>query len=114
MGENLKNVRIKKVAIELDKVRHLQFDLNAFAEMEEKFGSIEEALNILQKGKLKALRTILWAGLVHEDENLTEAQVGSFIDLTNIQQVAEKLNDAIMSALPNDTEEESDPNLQKK
>jgi len=100
MSKSLKNVKPKIVEIELDRVRHLVFDLNAFAEMEEKLGSIEEALTELAKGRLKSLRTILWSGLLHEDEELTEKQVGSMIGLANLQDVANKLNESISSALP--------------
>lgn len=59
---------IEPVTIELGgKVRRLQFDMNAFAEMEKLYGSIDEAMDSMQKGKLSDIRNILWAGLIHEE-----------------------------------------------
>ena len=41
----------------------------------------------MQQGSVKATRTLLWAGLLHEDENLlTERQLGAMISLTNVGQ----------------------------
>lgn len=100
MSSLLKRVRPKKVKLVLDKPRNLIYDLNAFAELEEEFGSIEEAMKSLEEGKIKSLIAILWAGLVHEDEELTPKQVGSLIGLTDLQDVANALTEAISSALP--------------
>lgn len=51
--------------IELDKPRTLLFDLNAFAELEDKFGSLDQAFQKMQQGSVKATRTLLWAGLLY-------------------------------------------------
>ena len=104
MSGVLKRVRPKRVKLVLDKQRTLVYDLNAFAELEEAFGSIEEAMKALETGKIKSLIAILWAGLVHEDEELTIKQVGSLIGLTDLQEVANALTEAITSALPESTE----------
>ena len=100
MGKNLHKVRPQKVQIVLDKTRTLVYDLNAFAELEEQFGSIEKAMEALEGGKIKAIIAILWAGLVHEDESLTPKMVGSIIGLTDLQEVADALGKAISSAMP--------------
>lgn len=100
MASNLKKIRPEKVQIVLDKTRTLVYDLNAFAELEDQFGSIEEAMRALESGKIKAIIAILWAGLVHEDENLTPKYVGSIIGLGDLQQVADALGKAINTALP--------------
>lgn len=97
---NLKDVRIKAIPIKLDKERHLKFDLNAFAELEEEYGNIEDALKQMEKGSIKALRAILWAGLIHEDENLTPKQVGSLIGLSDLEELAKSLTKAIKGHLP--------------
>ena len=112
MSEKLHKIRPPKVKIMLDKERTLVYDLNAFAELEEIFGSVEKALNALSEGKLKALIAILYAGLVHEDETLTPKKVGSLIGLENLNEVAEAINKAIISALPESDKKEieKDPN----
>lgn len=93
-------VRVKKVPVQLDKERHLVYDMNAFCELEERFGTLQQAMEELQKGSLKAIRTALWAGLVHEDESLTEKQVGAMIGVVDLQDVAKKMAEAIQAALP--------------
>lgn len=73
------------------RLRTIQFDLNAFAELENRYGTIQAALDQLQKGRMHDVRTILWAGLIHDevvlDEitgepisyNITPYQVGGWI-----------------------------------
>ena len=101
MGKSLKAVKIKKVTIELgEKERTLCYDLNAFSAMEEKFDTIENALQALQDGKIKALRFILWAGLTSEDSVLTETEVGKEVGLANLEYVIQKVNEAISDSLP--------------
>ncbi len=58
-----------------------------------------EALN---SGSIAAIRFVLWAGLVHEDENLSEHYVGNQIDLSDLEDLAEKMNKAMMGDLPQD------------
>ena len=41
----LKDIREVHIPIELDKSRTLLFDLNAFAELEDKFGSLDQAFH---------------------------------------------------------------------
>lgn len=96
----INDIRPKSITINLDKERHLKFDLNAFAELEEIYGDFETAMNEMTKGSVKAVRAILWAGLVHEDETLTIKQVGSMIDMSNISYVVEIISKAISEAMP--------------
>jgi hypothetical protein len=116
---NAKDVKLRPVPIQLDKQRHLLFDLNAFAEIEEKFGSIEEAMKALEKGSIKAVRVLLWAGLVHEelDENdepkISVREVGSWVSVGMLEDIAKKLGEAIKEAYPEAEEEKHDPLVQK-
>lgn len=73
------NIRVVKLPVTLDKPRNLIYDLNAMIELEEKYGTQRKAIEAITSKKLKAIRTWLWAGLVHEDEFLTEKQVGSML-----------------------------------
>lgn len=99
---NLKDVKSKIVEITLlDGVkRTLKYDLNAMAELEDKYGNVEEAFNKLEKGSFKAIRSVLWVGLLHEDASLTEQQVGSLIDLSNLQSLTSVLSNALDSDMP--------------
>jgi hypothetical protein len=103
---NLEDVRIKTVPIKLDKERNLRFDLNAFAELEEAYGDIEQAMKAMEKGSIKALRAILWAGLIHEEETLTQKQIGAMIGLQDLQELAQQLSKAMQGHMPAPTEED--------
>lgn len=107
MKNNLRNVRPKAVKIMLDKERNLVFDLNAFAELEEIFGSVEEALKSLEKGSLKAIITLLWSGLVHEDETLTIKEVGAMISINDLARVSEALAEAVKGDMPDPVKKDS-------
>lgn len=81
------------VTLPLDKPRKFRLSLNAIIELEDNFGiSLEKpeefVARIMGKGKLlKSLRTILWAGLKHNNEDLTEEDVGEIIDINNIAEI---------------------------
>lgn len=94
------DVRVKPVPIMLDKERTLKYDLNAFAEIEERFGTVQKAFDELQQQKLKAVRAVLWAGLIHEDPKLTERQVGSLLSLGDLATILPAVTEAITAALP--------------
>ena len=101
---NIENVRKAPVVIDIgDGIeRRLRYTLNAFALIEEKYGTIDKAMEALEAGSIAAIRFALWAGLVHEDENLTEHYVGNHIDLSDLEVLAEKMNEAMMGDLPQD------------
>lgn len=86
------------VMVQLDKERHLRFDLNAMAMVEDrlKLGNFAE----LTKGQVGAgqLRVLLWAALLHEDKNLTVEQVGAWVDGANWDTMTGALGKAIEMA----------------
>ena len=96
----LRDVKEISVPLQLDRSRTLKFDLNAFSELEEKYGSMEKAFNAMQGGSMKAARTLLWAGLLHEDDKLTERQVGGMVTLENLETVMDSISKALMEAMP--------------
>jgi len=99
------------------KERYIKFDLNAFAEMEDMFGSMEAAQERLQGGSMKDVRTVLWLGLIWNEAvvdeitgepiryTLSQYQVGSWLNTLNMKEVMAKLQEAITGSLP--TEEAS-------
>lgn len=100
------DVKVKQVSVQLDKERHLCYDMNAFCDLEEKFGTIDQAFEALQSGQIRTIRTMLWVGLLHEDETLTERQVGKWISLSNSKDLSQAMTEAMLSALP-----QADPNV---
>lgn len=90
------------VEIELDKVRHLRYTMNALAEIEDKLGVTIEKIGEVEM-TVKAVRVILWAGLIHEDEALTEREVGNMVDMENFFYVQEKIAEAFAGGQPKNT-----------
>jgi len=101
---NIEKLRREPIVVDIgDGVeRKLRYTLNSFALIEEKYGTIDKAMEILKSGSVAAIRFVLWAGLIHEDENLSEHYVGSQIDLSDLEDLAEKMNKAMMGDLPQD------------
>lgn len=99
---NVKDVKSKAVKITLtDGVeREIRFTLNAMAELEDRYGSVDEAFKQLDNNSIKALRCVLWAGLIHEDPSLTEQQVGNLIDIQYMQELMTSLGTAFDANMP--------------
>lgn len=99
---NVKDVKSKAVKITLtDGVeRTIKFTLNAMAELEDRYGSVDEAFKQLDNNSIKAVRCILWAGLIHEDPGLTEQQVGNLIDIQYMQELMASLGEAFDADMP--------------
>ena len=77
------------------KDRGLRYDLNSIALIGDRLelsGRLNDlAADLLGKPlPLSALRTILWAGLVWDQPDLTEEEVGSWVDLDNFAEVWER------------------------
>ena len=92
--------RIKTITLNDGVEREIKFTLNAMAELEDKYGSIEAAFNELDKGSIKAARFIMWAGLSHCDESLTEQQVGNLIDMDCLNDIFESISGALGEDMP--------------
>lgn len=82
----------KMVKIELDKERNLYFNLNSLEIIEELTGKSIE--NISKEMNMKVLKAIVYAGLVHEDKELTVEAVGDMIGFEDIQAVSEAIGEA--------------------
>ena len=82
-----------EVKIMLDKERSLKFTLNTLIEVEDKLGhSLAELGDNIS---IRTVRTLLTAGLRHEDKELTEEFVGEYISMENMAVVQEALGDAM-------------------
>ena len=81
--------------------RKASLTLNALAELELKYGSVEEAFNKVSNNSIAAIRFLLWLVLVPEgDEDLTEKQVGALINLDNLNDIMECLMSIFEESMP--------------
>lgn len=99
--------------------RTLKFDMNAFAELEKIYGSIEGALKSLENGRMTDVRNLLWAGLIHDqailddqDEvvgyKVSKHKVGSWIEnISMLKDLSTSLTTALTDDMPQLTEEEA-------
>jgi len=89
----------KAVTVKLDKQRKLKYTFNAFCELEEALGRPLASI----KGnefKMKDLRALVWAGLLHESPGLTLEEAGDLIDKADsIEDVTDAVSRAIEAAL---------------
>ena len=86
------------VTLEIDKPRTLRYGMNALVKIEEMLGKSITKLD-LDNISIKDLRTIVYAGLFHEDNTLSPEKVGELIDEhSEIGVVAEKLGEAVTLA----------------
>jgi len=81
------------VKIMLDRERTIKFSLNTLIEVEDSLGYSLAELG--DNVSIRAMRTLLTAGLRHEDKELTEEIVGEFISMDNMGEVQEALADAM-------------------
>jgi len=95
------------------KPRNLLYNFNALIELVETLGvdimNIQAALT--GPGALKAIRGILWAGLIHEDESLNLKATGNLIDMTKIQEITKAITTALTLAfgVPNGGPKNAEP-----
>lgn len=79
----------------------LSFDFSAFARLEDEAG-----VNVFDKGTLKKLlspakiRDIVWAGLLHEQPELTRAEAAKLIALDKLEQITSAVIEAMTLAMP--------------
>ena len=88
----------KGITYELDRPRTLRYGMNALAKIEDITGKSLMSLD-LASVSIKDLLAIVYAGLYHEDKELTLEQVGDLIDdYSNLNEVAEKVGKALTEA----------------
>lgn len=81
--------------------REVILSLNAMADLEEKYGSIEAAFAKVQEGSVAAIRYLLWCILVPDgDEDLTEKEVGKLIRIDNLSEIMSNLMDVLEEQMP--------------
>ena len=85
------------------KERHLRYTMESMAQVEERLG----LTNIFAFDELKAvplgartMRTWIWAGLLHESPELSESEVGNWIDGENFIALSEAFSQALARFFP--------------
>ncbi|MGG3737250.1 GTA-gp10 family protein [Aeribacillus pallidus] len=105
-----------KGIVKLNADYSLRYTTNALVELEETLGlTVPEILVRFERGGIgfKAIRTIVWAGLIHQFDNgdgtydFTLTEAGDLIDELGFEAVMEKVTQALESAFP---ESENKPN----
>lgn len=99
---NIGEIRREPVMVTLSdgKEREFRYTLNSFALMEERYGSIEAAMEEMEGGKIAAVRFMLWTGLVDGDPELTEMKVGSLIDIRQMPEMTTLMNAMVEKDMP--------------
>jgi hypothetical protein len=109
----MSNPLVTQVPIQLDKERRLLFTTQSLIELEKATGlnALDGSISQVFKN-LSVERTclLLWAGLVHEDENLTLKQVIKLVSPTDIATFIEKIVEAWKASMP---EKKSDEEAEK-
>lgn len=95
--------RVKTITLNDGVEREIRFTLNAMAELEDRYGTVDAAFKALDSGSIKAARCILWAGMLDTSEDpLTEQQVGKLIDLDCMNRIMEDLGNALGEDMPDE------------
>lgn len=109
---NLEDVKPEKIFVNLNgKDLELIYDLNAFAELEEVYGTVDQAMEAMEKGSVKAIRVMLWAGLVHNflvlndkgmvvKYDITPHTVGAWLNPASLEDISQQLGRALVASLP--------------
>lgn len=94
--------------IKLDKVRNLKYNMRAIDAIEKKFKKPVMKIEGMQDGALSMneYATLIWAGLVHEDNNLTPDKVMDLIDEhSSIRAISQEMWKAFNEVFEDDTTE---------
>ena len=94
-------INMSYVEIKLDKTRNLKYGMRAIDRIEKKLKKKISKID-MDDLSMEETATFIWAGLVHEDRNLTPEKVMDLVDeYSNLQEVSLKLAEAINLAFSN-------------
>lgn len=106
----------KKIKIDLDKKRELHYGGLAMEAIEETTGrSFIEVFDELQDNpSATTVHTLLWAGMLHADEEVDRKDVVKMIGLGDYQEIVEKIGSAFQKSMNGGTREQDDKKKDKK
>lgn len=82
----------------------IKFTLSAMAELEKKYGTVEQAFKELEKGSFTVILNLLWVGTLHSKPEFTEEELGHWIELRDLEYLSKALNEAMESDLPQEAD----------
>lgn len=81
--------------VQMDKVRNFRFGMKAISFIEKKFGKPISKVDF-ENMTMEETATVILAGLIHEDRELTEGKVMDIIDEEgNLEEVVEAMGEAM-------------------
>ena len=80
--------------------REIEFSLNAMADLEEKYGTIENAFNKVQDNNISSIRFLLWCLLNNGEQEISEREVGRLINMRNLNDLMNSVMDYMEEAMP--------------
>lgn len=82
------------------KSRTLRYTTSALVAIEDETGlTITELAQRCSMGSIKAIGTLVWAGLLHAEPDLTLKAALDMLDIRKLDGIAKAINDALESAL---------------
>lgn len=88
----------KTVAITLDKERNLAYPIMSIIRLKNEHGLELKDLTDEKKAQdIEVILKVIWAGLIHEDKELTVEDVGYMIDITELPEISAKLTEVFES-----------------
>lgn len=118
---NVKQIRPDRVFITLNsEKKELRFTMNALAELEKIYGTMEAVQEELTKGSVNGIRRVLWAALIHDEVkefdsfgepisyNISPFSVGNMIELNDLKEVTSALKLALETSMPDQEEPAED------
>ena len=97
------------IPIELDKPRNLKFTNRAFRLIERETGKNALQGELWTTMSMSDLGVLMWAGLVHEDKNLTLDDADDLLHPGNMHQVIELVTKAWLDAMPQPAKDAAGP-----
>lgn len=102
-------IKNRGTKIFLDRERYLKFDFNTLIDLEDVYGSLEKFQEALTGNpSMKDIRRILYHSLKHEDDKLTEVEVGKFINFDNLKDIMDAFMESYNSSFPELSEEDKE------
>ena len=101
------------IPVELDKIRNFKYGMRAIDRIEKKTGKPLMQIEGMQDGNLSMehYAIVIWAGLAHEDKELTPDKVMDLIDEhSSLRKVSKEMWKALNEVFENDDEEEQEKN----
>lgn len=102
----------KNTVILKGKEYEVGLNMNALCELEETFGSTEDAFKVVSAGNMKDIRTFLCIALKSNEglEDSTEKDIGRLIEYSDVENILTAITNSINNTLPeaDDTEVNSE------